>query len=342
MSASSIAEVRQRHRKISYAWGFRWALITAIMWGAAFMPAGAAWFLKPLNEIPLLMGAVIMTAFGAVFIVGFMLLWLAAAKKLREYWLTLKNFRVSSWYFAAAILGGPIAYFGMYIAMGYVGPVFSILASLMYPAVGAIASWIVHNERISKRCALGIATIILGGVALYIPDIIAEFSSGTGNWIGYLGGLMCAFGWGLEGVVAAKALDVTDADAGLAGRFTAESIYWFAIIIPLINFKFPIWNAVGQTLSNGTLMLLLLVAGIAFSWTYLSWYKSFPLVGVARGQAVASMSGFTTIVFTAIFTLALPSWHFVLAAVVIIGGAFLMITEGSDNLEVIRDTGSSG
>ena len=70
MSVGSIAEVRHRHRKISYAWGFRWALITAIMWGAELMPTGAAWYLKPLNEIPLLMGAVIMTAFGSMFIVG--------------------------------------------------------------------------------------------------------------------------------------------------------------------------------------------------------------------------------------------------------------------------------
>lgn len=342
MSVSSIDVIRQRHRKVSFAWGFRWALITAIMWGAAFMPAGAAWYVKPLNEIPLLMGAVVMTAFTALFIIIFMIIWLAAAKKLREYWLTLRNLKVSKWYFAAAVLGGPIAYFGMYLAMGYAGPVFSILASLMYPVVGAIGARIVHKEKISKRCALGIATIILGGVALYVPDIIAEFGSGTGNWLGYLGGLMTAFGWGLEGVVAAVALDVTDPDVGLAVRYTAEPIYWFAILIPLINFKFPIWNSIGQTLSNGTLMGLLLVAGIALSWTYLAWYKSFPLIGVARGQAIASISAFTTIIFTAIFTLVLPSWQFIIAAIIIVGGAFLMITEELDDLEVLRDTGSSG
>lgn len=336
----SIDMIRQRHRKVSFAWGFRWAIITAVMWGAAFMPAGAAWFVKPLNEIPLLMGAVIMTAFTAFFILFFMLIWLAPANKLKEYWLTLKNFKISKWYFAAAILGGPIAYFGMYLAMGYAGPVFSILASLMYPVVGAIAARIVHKEKISRRCALGIATIILGGIALYVPDIIAEFSSGSGNWLGYLGGLMTAFGWGLEGVVAAVALDVTDPDVGLAVRYTAEPIYWFAILIPLINFGFPIWESVGQTITNGTLMGLLFVAGIALSWTYLSWYKSFPLVGVARGQAIASMSAFATIIFAAIFTLEMPNFYFIIAAVIIVAGAFIMITEDSEDLEVLRDTGA--
>jgi drug/metabolite transporter (DMT)-like permease len=343
MNTSALAEARKRHRKISYAWGFRWAFLMAIAWAASMIPSGAAWYETPLGEIPLLIGAVLLTAISSVFILIFILIWLASANKLREYWLTLKNLRkVSSWYFLAAVLGGPIAYFGLYLAMGYVGPVFSILASLMYPVVGSIAARIWYKEKIGIRCALGMATIILGAIFLYAPDIIKEFSSGAGNWLGYLGGIMTAVGWGLEGAVAGRVLDVTDSDVGVAIRYTAEPIYWFLIIIPLINFQFPIWNAAGQALSNGTLLILIMLTGIVFSWTYLAWYKSFPLVGVARGQAISSTSGLFCIVFTAVFTLVLPSWQFIIAAALTICGASIMVTEGSAELEVIRNLESSG
>lgn len=144
--------------------------------------------------------------------------------------------------------------------------------------------------------------------------------------------------WGLEGAIAGRALDVTDPDVSVAIRFTAEPIYWFAIIFPLANLAFPMWGALGQVASNGWLMLLLVVAGMSFSWTYFTWYKSFPLVGVGRGQAIADMSGFTTILFTAIFTLVLPGWHLAAAAILTIGGAFIMYTEGSEQLETTRDT----
>ena len=186
------------------------------------------------------------------------------------------------------------------------------------------------------------AAIILGGAALYAPDIVTEFTSGTGNWLGYLGGLMVAVGWGVEGAVAGRVLDVTDSDVGLAVRYTAEPFYWFIIIIPLVNLGFPIYEPLGQALSNSTLMVLVALVALATSCAYLSWYKSFPLVGVARGQAITATSGLFAIVFSIVFTLVFPGWYTIIAALLIIVGASLMVTEGSENLETNRDVGSSG
>jgi drug/metabolite transporter (DMT)-like permease len=343
LSISSLDDVRKKHRKISYAWGFRLAILMAICWAASMITSGAAWYETPLGDIPMLLGAVLLTAVTSIFILVFMIIWLAAGGRLQEYWLTLKNFKnVSYWYFICGFLGGPIAYFGLYLAMGYVGPVFSILASLMYPVVGSIASRIWYKEKITTRMALGLAVIILGALFLYIPDIIREFTSGSGSWIGYLGGLMTAVGWGLEGAVAGRVMDVTDSDVGVTIRYTAEPIYWFLIIIPLINLGFPMFDTIGIAFNNSTLIALIIFTALVFSWTYFSWYKSFPLVGVARGQAISATSGLFTIIFTAIFTLILPSWHFVIAALLTIFGATIMVTEGADKLETTRDVGSLG
>ena len=137
MSTISLDVAKKNHRKTSYNWGFRWAIIMAVFWGAGMMPNGATWFETPLRDMPMLMGAVVLTAITSVLILVFSLISLACNDKLKEYGLTLKNFRnVSFWYFIAAILGGPIAYFGLVLATGYVGPIFAILAALVYPVFG--------------------------------------------------------------------------------------------------------------------------------------------------------------------------------------------------------------
>ncbi|MGT2434368.1 hypothetical protein ACU4HD_47305 [Cupriavidus basilensis] len=72
---------------------------------------------------------------------------------------------------------------------------FAAVAGLLYPVVGATVAKLWYNERISARAAVGIAIIILGGVAIYGPALVAESHSGSHQWIGYLGGAMAAIGW---------------------------------------------------------------------------------------------------------------------------------------------------
>ena len=55
---------------------------------------------------------------------------------------------------------------------------------------------------------------------------------------------MTAVGWGLEGAVAGRVMDITDSDVGVTIRYTAEPIYWFLIIIPLINLGFPMFDTI--------------------------------------------------------------------------------------------------
>ena len=118
--------------------------------------------------------------------VVFQLFWLAALGKLADFFRTLWRFGgISKWYFLAAVMGGLLANFGSYLAMGYVGAVFAAVAGLLYPVVGATLARLWYRERIG-RAALGIAVIVLGGVAIYLPALLGELDTearaGWGIW----------------------------------------------------------------------------------------------------------------------------------------------------------------
>lgn len=177
------------------------------------------------------------------------------------------------------------------------------------------------------------------GVFIFTPGLVDELDTGTGNaWIGYLGGLMAITGWGIEGVIAGKALDVADPDAGLTIRYTAESLYWLVLVLPLsiIFVGDDLWAIVGDTLSNPINLAWLGLAGLTFGFCYVSWYKSFPLIGVGRGQAIAALYGPFALLWLWAATFAAPSWEFVVGGLVCVVGTFVLFTEPRGVLEVIR------
>ena len=339
-------QAKIKYRATTIRWGFIWALWTAVLWGAWYVPGSAIWYEVPYvnmafeTNAEFLVAAAVITAFNAVFVLAFLFIWLAVLGKIGEFFRTLKQFgKISKWFFGGAIFGGPMAIFGSFMAMGYVGPVFAAVSALMYPVVGTILAYLWYNEKITKRAVLGMLLILSGGVIVYGIGIFEELKAGASGqaWLGYIGGLMAAIGWGVEGAIAGRALDVTDPDVGITIRFGAETFYWLVIILPLaaIFSTVEVGAMVAQTFNPWALIYLVL-AGITFAYCYVSWYKSFPLIGVGRGQAIGDLYGIFAIIFVAIFTLDFPEWNFIIGAIFTIVGGFVMYTEKSEVLEVIR------
>ncbi len=339
-------EARAQHRVRSVRWGYIWALSCAVLWGAWYLPGTAIWSVEPYRAMnfadtgQFLLAAAVITALSSVAVLLVLLAWLTMLEKLGEYRRTMRRFStLSKWYFLAAIFGGPCALFGSYLAIGYVGPIFAAVAALLYPIVGATLARLWYDEKITKRAAIGILVIVSGGVAIFAPGIFSE-SSGAGDnaWIGYAGGAMAAFGWGVEGAIAGRALDVSDPDVGITARFTAEVIYWLFIILPAATFFFgmPVSETVIATF-NAWAMVWIALAGLSFGLCYVAWYKSFPLIGVGRGQAIGALYGVFAVIFLAIFASRYPDLNFLLGLALSVAGGFLMITEDSQVVEVVRD-----
>lgn len=344
-ASKEMDRARALHRRRSVRWGYIWALWCAVFWGAWYLPGTAVWSTPPYRFMSFettgefLLAAAVITTFNAVGVLLFQLLWLASLNKLGEFWRTLIRFSgISKWFFLAAIFGGPCALFGSYLAIGFVGPIFAAVAALLYPIIGATLARFWYNEKITLRAAVGILVIVGGGVTIFAPGLFNETSQ-TSNlvWIGYLGGAMAAFGWGVEGAVAGRALDVTDPDVGITIRFVAEVLYWVFLLLPgaALFYDAPVVEMVQATF-NFWAILWLLLAGLTFGFCYVTWYKSFPLIGVGRGQAIGALYGVFAVIFLAIFAFQFPQWNFLFGLALTVGGGFLMITEASDVVEVVR------
>lgn len=348
-STDRIAELRLEHRNRQVRWGFIWALWCAVLWSAWYVPGSAIYTLAPFSELPdsgggYLVAALTVTMLNAIAVLLAICIWVAVLGKTADYGRTLARPRIARWYIPAG-LSGMLAIFGSIVAIAYVGAAFAAVAALLYPIVGSLAARLWYGETITRRAALGIVVIVAGGVVIFAPGILGEMSgAGRSGWIGYVGGALAIVGWGLEGAIAGRALDVSDADVGLMLRFTAEVLIWLVVAIPALSITAgdTFWPIVGAALTSGPVLLMLMLLGLTFGFCYVSWYKSFPLIGVGRGQAIAALYGPLALVWLFLFTLEAPGIQFVIGGLIAVVGSFTLFTERRDVLEVIRAVPGSG
>lgn len=349
MTSYVLNQAISQHHARNQRWGFTWAIWTAILWGAWYVPGTALWYEHPYVDIAAdqqslrLAATAVMTWVHAITVMLFLLLWNGVLGKVRDYGRTIVRFRkISKWYALASLCGGPMAIFGSYMAMGFVGPVFAAITSLFYPVVGAVIATLWYKEKISRRAAFGMGIIIMGGVVIYGPGLFGEMDITNNNaWLGYVGGIMSAIGWGAEGAVAARAMDVTDPDVGIQCRFSFEILFWGLLILPVLALftDLPIWSLIVATVTEGKAMLWILLAAACHAYCYTAFYKSFSLIGVGRGEAVGNLYAVFALIFIAMFTLQLPQWYFLVGLVLTVLGSFVMFAEPAESIAQLRDHG---
>ena len=160
---------------------------------------------------------------------------------------------------------------------------------------------------------------------------------------------MAAVGWGFEGVVAGKALDVCEPDVGLHLRFCFEAVFWWIVMIVLICLGYPMLDTIGQ-IANPSVFLAVLLIGLSFAWCYVTWYKSFPFLGVARGQAVGSLYAACAVIFLIIFfgpvdalgydddSMLIIVGSTIAGLIICLIGSFLIATEDTEGMVSLKDT----
>ncbi|MDG6244946.1 MAG: EamA family transporter [Methanolobus sp.] len=338
---------QERQKRVKY--GYMWALFCAVLWGLWYLPGTAVWVLNPFDEmygeiaagsgdgVALVVVAVLITAFNALTVILALMVWNGTLGKLGEMKRTLKEIKpCTKWFFLASIFGGPIAILGSFMAMGFVGGAFAAVAALLYPVVGSAlaAKW--YGEKISKRAFAGIVIIILGGITIFGGGVLTELGSGNVMWLGYLGGLMAATGWGIEGAIAGKGLDIAEPDIGITLRFLGENIIWWIIIVPVLAIAgFPMFKY-ALLVFEPLVLLVLVFAGITFGFCYVSWYKSFPLIGVGRGQGIANLYGLFAVISIYLFFGDVPSWTIIVGGALCLIGSTVMFSEDTGEIESLR------
>ncbi len=157
--------------------------------------------------------------------------------------------------------------------------------------------------------------------------------------LGYIGGLLAMLGWGIEGAVAGKGLDVVDPDVGISVRYIAEAIYWFIFVVPIsivVGLIDP--GVYSYILTHLDSMWWFVLTGFCVALYYVCWYKSFPLVGVGRGLSLAMPYVVIAFILGIVFFGQLPTWNFIVGSGLALFGVFYMYTEKRDMIEVLRST----
>ena len=350
---------RQDHRR-KIRVGLIMGILCAVYWGIWYVPGSAVWNLDIMSNIYVNIGAakpdldedtvnilacVFLTGLNAIFCALMLFLWNGTLHKLPELKRELFQVRGASKYFMAAAICGATAVFGTYLAALFLSPGFAAIAGLLYPVIGTTLSVLYLKQKVSKRGYLSIMILLMGGITLYSGSLI---TGGTdGSLIGVLGGIMAAFGWGLEGICAGKALDVCEPDVGLHLRFIFEALFWVIVLLVISCTGIPIFGTIGELLDPTTLLVLVLL-GLSFSWCYVCWYKCFPFLGVARGQAVGSLYAACAVVFLVIFsgpeaalgynedTMVIIVSTTILGLAICLFGSYLLASEDSEDMVSLR------
>lgn len=221
----------------------------------------------------------------------------------------------------AAIIGGPVGMTGYVMAVNYMGASIGAVASAIFPAIGAVLAYFFLKEKMQwYRWVLLIITL-LGVYGLsYSPDLnIHNF------WLGLIGALMCAFGWGIEAVILAKCMqdpDVKD-EYALQIRQTTSAIVNGAIILPLIKG----WGFTADLLTSNTgwLLPVIAIAALFATVSYLFYYRAISQIGASKSMALNVTYTAWAIVFTVLIlrdTSVLTPVTIICAIVVVVCGIF--------------------
>ncbi len=227
----------------------------------------------------------------------------------------------------AALVGSPIGMSAYLLGIQYAGAPYASSISVIYPGVGALISYFVLKEKLSKRAVLGIATSLLGSFMLSfdsskaVPETFAK---------GVLFAALAVLGWALEGVIIGFAMKHVkgedDVEATpqqlLCLRYFIAMLAYAVIVLPAVK-GYPLAGAI---VSEG---LVLKYAGIAVlgAMTYLCWYKAVDLIGSAMGTALNSTAALWTIIFSALLFKAPITPALVLWGLVIVAGVFIFAVD---------------
>ena len=269
-------------------------ILAAITWAMETLTIGIAMAMSPFVSTE---QAILLAPFVSTFLHDFFsAIWACAYNGIRGNLANvLKALKTKSGKFVilAAIIGGPVGMTGYVLSINNMGAAIGAVASAIFPAIGAVLAYFFLKEKMQWYRWILLIVTILGVYGLsYSPEINI-----TNFWLGFVGTLMCAFGWGIEAVILAKSLqdpEVTD-EIALQIRQTTSAVVYGIIILPFMKgWGFTV------SLFNDTGMLIPTIALAAFFATisYLCYYRAISQIGASKAMAVNVTYAAWAIVFT--------------------------------------------
>lgn len=230
----------------------------------------------------------------------------------------------------ASFIGGPVGMTGYVLSVANMGASIGAVASAIFPAIGSILAYLFLKEKMQWYRWISLIVSLLGVYGLsYSPEInIINF------WLGFIGTLMCAFGWGIEAVIIAKSVQddaITD-EIALQIRQTTSALVYGVIILPVIQgWKFTVSLFEG----TGWLIPIIMVAALFATISYLFYYKAISKIGASKSMALnitySAWAVIISVIFLKDYSLLNPVTIICTLVVIIFG-----IIAGADYKEILK------
>ena len=233
----------------------------------------------------------------------------------------------------AAVIGGPVGMTGYVLSVANMGASIGAVASAIFPAIGAVLAYFFLKEKMSWYRWIFLIISLLGVYGLsYSPEINI-----TNFWLGFVGTLMCAFGWGIEAVIIAKCVQddaVTD-EIALQIRQTTSALVYGIIILPLMKG----WGFTASLFSGtGWLLPVIAIAALFATASYLFYYRAISQIGASKSMALnitySAWAVIISIIFLKDYSLLNPVTILCTIAVLIFG-----ILAGAEYKDLFRKRG---
>ncbi len=257
-------------------------IIAGVTWAIETIILGIALAMSPFVSTE---QAVFLAPFVSTFIHdAFSALWACAYNGIRgNLPAVIKAVKTKSGRFVAlaAVIGGPVGMTGYVLSVANMGASIGAVASAIFPAIGAVLAYFFLKEKMQWYRWIFLILSLLGVYGLsYSPEInITNFA------LGFVGTLMCAFGWGIEAVIIAKCVQddaVTD-EIALQIRQTTSAIVYGVVLLPILKgwgFTINLFSGTGKLIP--TIALAALFATVS----YLFYYKAISQIGASKAMAL--------------------------------------------------------
>lgn len=294
-------------------------VMSGVLWGLDTALTGIVLTMSPFIETQ---KAVLLAPFVSAFLhdmfSSFWMLIYMTIKKQLKYVISALKTRSGKYICLAAIFGGPVGMAAYLLAIKYIGAGYTASISAIYPAVGALWSYIFLKEKLSKRALIGLTISIFSVIILgYSPDKIES----SNYLLGFFLALICVLGWSLESVICAygmKADEVSPTQA-LQIRQVVSAVFYGIIIIPSIGGI----NLANQAIVSNTSILICITALVGTA-SYIFYYTAIDSIGPVKATGLNITYCIWAIIFDTVILDNNITFKLILCSILIIIGSVMV------------------
>ncbi|MBC5628043.1 DMT family transporter [Clostridium sp. NSJ-6] len=228
-----------------------------------------------------------------------------------------------------ALLGGPVGMTGYLLAIKYIGPAYTAIISSLYPAVGALFSYIFLKEKMKPISILGLFISISGIIALgYTPG--GEVNN---MLLGFAFAILCVVGWASEAVICAYGMkedEITPEQSLQIRQLTSAVTYGFVII--------PIVKGINFTMSvvPTTATVIIILTALAGTASYVFYYKGIYKLGATKAMALNITYSAWSIIFGVILLKNALDLKMIVCCICIMVGSVMAAGDIKEIVEVFK------